>query len=398
VNTEHPQALVAVALDQRGVASAGGCVDLPAGVLLVDVPLRVVIPMHLFRVAPEGSYDVVSRLPLGSVLKAAPLVTAAWRELAACPQDPQRLWLDCTLDALFTHDGDPSDCHPGDDEGPLGAKLAARRGTLTMNGMACRDETSAGARASLDLLVGRLFGARSALLTGLPQLSGELARVLEMLELRSTLDVSRTSDPSRYLIDHRLLSATFPMARPEAVSLDGLGAPGLLARFVPAMAMQTDLVVGTHGFTLRLGTAARLAFARGSMLPRGAPADTAGFLVTLFSAATLDDHGTTLSGCAALDALVCDDVTEPRGCLLAACTAGLGALAHNLDAGFAALDGDGVDLVLWGTVPVVDTNRDGLADALGALANEPGIWSGEVRGRGGPSTLAGTWTATRAFR
>jgi hypothetical protein len=165
---------------------------------------------------------------------------------------------------------------------------------------------------------------------------------------------------------------------------------------VSAVRKENDnLELGTHGFTLRLGTTARLAFTRSSLASQGAPADPGAFVAALFAGATRNDNGTTVTGCAALDALLCPDVGEARGCLLAACAAGLIALQHNLDAGFAAMDGEDIDFVLQGTVPVIDTDGDGAADTLGRADGDPGLWSGEVRGRGGPGPVTGTWTATR---
>src|SRR5205823_5320040 len=102
-------------------------------------------------------------------------------------------------------------------------------------------------------------------------------------------------------------------------------------------------------------------------------------------------------GCPALDSVLCPDVGEPPGCLVTACMDGLAALARHLNAGFQAIDGDDLDLTLAGSVPVLDTDGDRQADALGMLAGSPpGIWSGDVRGRGGASLLAGIWTAVRS--
>ena len=84
VNTEQAHQLVALGLDARGVARASGCVDLPGALLLVDVPLRVVIPMHLFRASPEGRYDVTSQLTLRSALTSASQVIDAWKEPGRC--------------------------------------------------------------------------------------------------------------------------------------------------------------------------------------------------------------------------------------------------------------------------------------------------------------------------
>jgi hypothetical protein len=399
VATEEAHQLVAVGLDAAGVARASGCVDLPRSLLLVDVPLRVVVPMHLFRPSPEGSYDVVSHVQLRPGLASAPAVIEAWREPGLCPLDPARLWLDCTIDALRTTDTDPSDCKPTDDEGELGLKLAARRGLpLTVPaGGRCKDRMDGAGRPSLDALVGGLFPTpRPALLDGLAGLGAEAAQLLESVELRSVLDVTRTSTRAQYQVSHRLLSATFPLTTSTRIDLVGIGVPSLEARFVPALTRKSDLELSPHGFTLRLGSTARLAFGRGSLVPRGGPADTGAFVTTLFGLASRNEGGTILTGCAALDGLLCADLGQAAGCALAACTEGLATLRQRLDAGFAAMDGDDLDFVLGGLAPLVDSDGDGQVDSLGGSIG--GSWSGEVRGRGGPSPVSGSWSALRAER
>jgi hypothetical protein len=399
VSTEAAHPLVALGLDAGGAVRASGCVDLPASSLLVDVPLRVVVPMHLHRVSPTGQYDVLSQLQLRPGLASAQLVIDAWKEPGLCPQDPARLWLDCTIDALKTSDTDPLDCRPGDDEGDFGAKLAARRGVLLpMSPMSrCRDKLDQAGHVSLDTLAAELFPMPSPpLVQGLPALSDEAAHLLQALELRSTLSIEDTSTAGRYLVDHRLTGASFPMAHPANIDLVGIGAPALEARFVTATTRDTDLELGTHGFTLRLGSTARVAFGQASLATRGGPPDLNDFVTALFGLAARNDNGTILTGCAALDGLLCADLGEPRGCLATACSDGLATLRRRLDAGFAAMDGDDLDFVLGGTAPVIDSDGDGQADRLGG--SPVGLWSGEVRGRGGPSLLTGTWTAVRAPR
>jgi hypothetical protein len=168
----------------------------------------------------------------------------------------------------------------------------------------------------------------------------------------------------------------------------------LEARFVIATTREGELELGTHGFTLRLGSTARVAFGQASLASRGGPADVGEFVTALFGLAARNDSGTILTGCAALDGLLCADLGEPRGCLATACSDGLATLRRRLDAGFNAMDGDDLDFVLGGTAPVIDSDGDGEADGLGGATE--GLWSGEVRGRGGPSLLTGTWTAVRA--
>jgi hypothetical protein len=402
VNTETDHAAAAVGLDATGAARAVGCVDVPGALLVVETPVRVVVPLHLTRVGPAGRYQATSHLLFRAPPPGAAMVADAWGDLGLCPMDPARLWLDCILDALRTDPAtDPSDCRPGADEGPLGLKLAQRRGVLLPVPAAgrCRDRVDGAGRPSHEALVDGLFPAqRPPLLATLGGLASESRSLLDNIQLDSTLVIAPTSTPDRYQIDHRLSSIEFPLAaRRAVVDLARMGAPVIGARFVAGNARGNDLAVASHGFTLRLGSAAWLAFAEASLRPRGGGSDLATFSNALFGLASRDDRGTPLTGCAALDALLCTDVGEPRGCLVAACTDGLAALGRRLAAGFEALDGDGIDLVLGGSVPVLDRDGDGRVDALGmvnqAASSTPGLWSGEVRGRGGGSAFTGIWTA-----
>ena len=92
-------------------------------------------------------------------------------------------------------------------------------------------------------------------------------------------------------------------------------------------------MIGSHGFTLRLGTAARAAFGPLALVPRGLPADVPSFVSALFSLA--QTPGGTATGCAALDGVVCPAAARPAGCVMSACLTGLGALAGKLDGAFA---------------------------------------------------------------
>jgi hypothetical protein len=400
VITTKNHAAVAVGLDATGTARAAGCVDVSGSILVVEAPVRVLLPVHLLRLDPAGRYAATSHLIFPTPPAGATQIGEAWGDFALCPRDPARLWLDCTIDALHTDASDPSDCRPAADEGLVGNKLLQRRGVpLAMPpGGRCRDKMDGAGRPSHEALVDALFPAeRPPLLAGLGALAGEARLLLDSVQLQSTLMVTPTSTLNRYQIQHQLSTVEFPRsARRVVVDLGQMGAPVIAARFVPGT-LGTDLAVGSHSFTLRLGMAAWQAFTVACLRPRGAGGDVASFTAAVFGLAARDDHGTALTGCAALDAALCPDVGEARGCLMAACTEGLAALGRRLVAGFDALDGDGLDLVLGGTVPVLDRNGDGRTDALGMVtpsgASAPGLWSGEVRGRGGSSTFTGIWTA-----
>ena len=407
INTEDSHAVVGLAINAAGQVRGGGCVDLPGTALVLLDPVRVILPMRIFRASPEGTFNVTSHLHFRPALRAATTLADAWKELSECPMDPSRLWLDCTVDALRTDRmTDPLDCRPADDEGPLGLKLAMRRGVRlpTPATGRCRDRIDSAGRPSLEMLVDGLFPAgRPGVLGALPPLAAEARQLLDALKIHSVLIIRRSSAADRYLVDHTLVAAEFPAAAEATViDLRPLGVPVLDARFVTGTARLDELHIANHGFTLRLGSAARAAFARASLRPRGLTGEGAAAIPALVSGlyglASRVDRGAPLTGCAALDSLVCADVGESRGCLMTACSEGTEALARRLDEGFDALDGDDVDLLLGGSAAILDPNNDRRADSLGMLnvpTSPPGLWSGEVRARDGNSAFTGVWAGQR---
>jgi hypothetical protein len=403
VSAEDQHAIVGQGLDQAGVVQVDGCVDLPGRVVLAQETVRVVLPLRPLRASPAGSYRATSFFQFRQTPKAVEALGATWKELATCPSEPGRLWLDCTVDALgpATAD-DPHDCRPSTaDEAAFDGRLAARRGLpLALAGSRCRGETDGAGRPSLEKQMEQLFVRAGTAVAPLPAIAREADNLLKgSFKIHSSLVVTRTSEPNRYQIDHRLdaLELT-PMAEPVAVDLLALALPGRTARFVNATAEGSLLQIAEHGFSVRLGTGARIAFEKGSLSRRGFPASIGGFVTAVFGAASHQDRGMTFNGCFALAALVCPLMSEPEGCLAPACLTGLTALGRRLEAAFAAVDGDELDLVLEGAAPIVDRDGDRRAEALGLLltGNEaPGVWTGQVRPRGERAPLTGAWTADR---
>jgi len=167
---------------------------------------------------------------------------------------------------------------------------------------------------------------------------------------------------------------------------------------VKATLSGSELQIPSHGFTWRLGTAARTALGQANLVARGAPPTPAAFVSALFALARHADGGSFVTGCSALDATICADVGEGRGCMARACSDGLGTLARRLDAGFGQLDGDDLDLLLAGSALLADTDNDRKAEAIGRPARSGegvGQWSAELRTRAGVTSSSSSWTAER---
>ena len=409
-------AVVGLGMDSANIARIGGCVDVLGASLLESQAIQATLFMdHLFPV-PLGSYQAVSSFEFAAPLSATVAIQSAWQQWTRCPLDPARLWLDCTIDALVSDSvTDPNDCIPVPGaEGMLGDVIFARRGTTvaplkgTVVGTtdtACHDRTDSAGRTSLEVTVDALFNPSRARLTStkLGALPSEIETILDSVRLDSGLTVTEAGTTNSYFISHGLTGLTFPDAPvPNSFKTSALGLPVTTASWILATLKRDQITIPEHGFTLRLGTSARYAFEASSLMPRGA--QNASALVNfVFGLAQLNDRGTVLTGCAALDAAVCDGVNQPRSCVMSACQVGLDALASRLAGAFGALDGDGLDFFLSGLAPVVDLNGDGQVDALGIAGAAgavgggpgPGLWSAEIRGSAGSSVTYGSWSASR---
>jgi hypothetical protein len=406
-------AVVGLGQDGAGVVRIGGCVDVPGTALPDDVTIRALLFMdHLFP-ALSGTYRVSSDFQLDSTQSAVKTIRTVWQQWARCPLDPARLWLDCTIAAMGpTSTG--KRCVPvAGAVGDLGDRLLARRGTVvaplagTLAGAAdtpCHADTDGDGNPSLDYAVDALFTSRRGQLqaANLGALPDEIAALSRGVHIDSQMKISQAADPNSYWIEHQLLALTFPYAVP-VVAFDArtLGLPTTTASGILATFRADEIrLPSPHGFTLRLGTISRYAFEASSLRGRNVK-DTAGLVKAIVALAQGNDPADPLTGCDALDAVICDSEAQPRGCAIEACRLGLDALAEELAGAFASLDGDGLDFWLAGSAPVIDLDADGLADRLGmasdagGVAPGPGLWSAQVAARSGNYAVYGYWTAAR---
>jgi hypothetical protein len=405
VSTSVANAVIGRALDANGVAQALGCTDLPGSALVAGGVVQAALPLVASGPDPTGDYDATTTLQIAPALAAAASIGATWSDLTACPLDPAQRWLDCTIDALGPATAsDPLDCVPSSTpggDGALGDALGALRGAILAGGpdgapTACRGSKTASDAESVDAVVAGLFGSPlPAAFVHLAAAAEDAPHLFDELQLHSLLEVSAGATLTDVSVLHTLTSVTFVL--PDAMSdvpLQPLGLPTLTVS-TTGTAVDGTLTIAQHGFTARLGTAARVAFGTLGLGRRGLPTTSQALVAALAALAHTDDG--TLVGCAALDEVLCARVGQATGCLVSACAAGLEALAQRLDGSFTAADGTDLDLYLSGTAPLLDTHGDGLADRLGDLqaGAQAGAWSVDLRPRGGRRVLAGSWEAIR---
>jgi hypothetical protein len=401
VVTNGTHAVLGIAVDSSHKVMAQGCSDLFGTSLSSQQPMRVRLPLAWIYLSPVGTFNAVSQFSFAPPLAGTGVAHDAWKNLSNDGCDPARLWLDCTIDALGPSSvDDPLDCQPVlENDGPLAVRLSARRATTSLSGTCAADVDESGA-PSLDAEVYALFPADPLNALNLGTLPDEIDRDLSILTIQSTLTVTAVAPANTFNIVHELTAIDLPNAALDApITMTAVAAPGWKVAFAPGVVEGGELQISTdpapHGFTLGLGSAARFAFASSSLKRRlhagvNQPFDIRTFIETMTNLAILGENGTVLKGCDALDSLLCAEVSQARGCLQAACLAGLEALIGRLDSSFAALDGPSLDFSLSGSAPIVDRDGDGIADALGS--SQSGYWSGTFN----THPAVGTWTAERA--
>jgi hypothetical protein len=402
VVTSGVHAVMGVAVGKNNTEVARGCADVSGASLSPGQTLQVLLPLARTKSSPEGVYQAVSEFDFPTPLPGTVSARDVWRDLSNDACDPAQMWLDCTIDALSESSiEDPLDCQPvRGGEGRLGELLMARRGSK-LGTRTCADQQDNSGNPSLDAKTYALFPAVPLDAFHLPKLPDELTTALTHLTIESTLSVSATSLLDHFNIDHILTAIDLPNATTHSrIAMASLAPPVRKAAFVSGTSLGGQLLISPdvpHGFTLGLGAAARFTFAASSLAPRaGGIADVSAFVAALVKLATRKAGETMLTGCDALDALLCDDVGEQRDCVRTACLAGTDALTQRLDSSFTAMDGVGLDLFLSGSAPLVDSDSDRRADALGSITNR-GSWTNPsaIKSRKGNTSLYGTWTAKR---
>ncbi|MCE9579949.1 MAG: hypothetical protein K8W52_42925 [Deltaproteobacteria bacterium] len=295
-----------------------------------------------------------------------------WRTLA-CPSGAGQLALDWLIDAQSA-DG----ALDGTVAYPMGtaATLTARRGALGADG--CRAAIQGG-EPSLDAI------AEAAIARGpFPGAVARAALEVQRRGLFGDVAIGSTLAPlAAGSAHHHLVAATIGG---EDVALTTSARPVIDADLAVAQ-IGTDLALGTHAFTGRLGAAIGDGFARG-------PLHDAGLMVAGSLGAALVDAARdgNLTGCAALDHDVCAGAGLADGCVALACPATAAALDGALTAWWRQLDGDGLDLALAGHASAMDANGDLVLDAIG-----DGRWDVTLTlADGSSAATTGTWSSAIA--
>lgn len=415
IATDGSHAVAVQGETSDGTVVAARCVDLLGADLLAADPMRVPVRLQLLYPQPIGRYAVTSSFEFStsssefSALHGLSELRSTWQTLSTCgAMDPARMWLDCTFAALASSPAVPANCTPPAAlTDPLAQALLSRRGTL--GGSRCRAARDSQGRPSLEAMTDALFPTpRPRLLADLATLPDEAIAFASGLRIQSTLDISAATRGEGYTATHTLESLQLfkgSIQRP-AISMVDLAAPITRVEGIQVSCANGQFNLQTdHGFTLHLGTAVRHAFAQASLESRGGPGDVYALPQGIADLATFTQDGTALHGCAALDAVLCAQVSAQRGCVLNACQAGLKALSNTLGSSFSVLEGDELDfffLTAASSASLVDKNGDGIADGLGSTLNllsvtpsGPGLWSVELRSRSGIDSAYGSWTAER---
>ena len=372
------RAVLTRAVTADGRARASGCVEVPGSVLKADRVLALAVQLHDLAPLIQGTYklDTVVALPGGTSGAPSwprPLADALtpWRDLTDCKRDPAQILLDCVVDAMDT--ADPLDCVVANPSASAAA-IQAERGALTTG---CRGSYTVRATPSLEkLLQARMELKGKATLSALALVPASAQTQLASLTLSSTLTLTALSSAGKAVGRHELDSVTLgPSTSAVTFKASEIGLVNWSAYPVEASVSNTwTLKLGSHQLSLRPGLLAREALSRGVLKPAKLPEVSTTLVSLLLGLLQIDSGGKNLTGCEALETMVCDAARLGPKCLSQACQLGAAALAARLDQGFSALDKHAAaDLTLSGQVELKDEDGDLKIDRLGT-SKVPGVW------------------------
>ncbi len=371
------RAVASRASSADGTPLAAGCVEVPGSVLRADQVLSLSLDLRDLLPRIKGSYQLTTevRLPTGKVGSLSwprPLADALtpWGDLSDCKWDPAQALLDCLVDALDV--SDPLDCLV-DKPSAKALSIQNERGVVSSG---CRTGLTQRGTTSLEKqLHSRMELQDKSLLVSLAKVEADALTMLGDLKLLSTLELSTLDSDGAAVARHELKAVALGKSASQvSFKADEIGLTSLAAHPIKATVKSWQLSLAQHALSLSFGILARAALSDGILGPAKLPKKSAKLAGKLANLVQVSVSGKTLSGCSAIEELVCKAARLGAGCLGKACAEGLTAMAARLDHGFTQIDQHkAADLVLSGEVALTDNNKDLRADILGS-STAPGLW------------------------
>jgi hypothetical protein len=346
-------AILGRAEDASGHLIGQGCVDLPSALVPAGSTVDVPLPLSQVLASPIGSYAISTSIDVAPA--SSGVATSPWHALTACPLGLAQALLDATSDALASD--------------ALKTAIAGQRAPAS-GSAACRPSMN-GAATTLDSDLEALLTTTNAPATQLDAMVTALDGIVAKAQVASTLTVSAAGPDTltgEHILDE-IDTGLLPAGKFDPVAI---GLPIVDVKDVPVSFDHGKLVIGAHGFTLRLPALWLATFESGVVGPKFPtlmPPTTRGWLGLAVGAVT---HG-GMSGCAGIEDLICQKTAAPScsGNVAPACTTALDHLSGQLEAGFRTING--IDFTLSGQCTASDTDNDLLIDRL-----DSGTWTSPV--------------------
>jgi len=361
--------------DSEGRHLAWGCADIASMQLLPGATLRLGLTASDLGPDPSGVFQVNTTVEL--TLPQAESVTetlAPLTTLGRCPYDPLQRLLDCIVDAVSI-DG-ARDCVPESTD-PFATEMGVVRGRL--DGGDCRGPESESNNTALEALVWEAADATGlGHFAALASLADVVPSMVQTFRLRSRMTLVTDPQGSGYFLWHLLDKLDLPHYAPGTwIHLSHLG--GSLLEVISleadyAIGEPTLLSVPTHTMTLHPGWAALAAAQVHHLAPAGLPPDLADLIETMLQAIHHPGNSDPLTGCAAVDAHICDAVEGQTTCPADACVRGVALLLDLADQHWDNLPPPTQpDVTFAADIPLTDDDGDLTVSQLGS-GEEPVPW------------------------
>ena len=348
-----PYSIYARAEDAQGRLLAYGCVDIPETLLRTGLRPLVPVPVTAVMPSPLGTFglqlDLVTRAP-------SPDPYA----ILACPVGQGQLLLDGLLEAL------------GPMDAALANRVAASRSPLDAAG--CRVGTGALDERVHTILAAAPSGGQ------LQSAANDLVALRSAATVNTLLEVTAGSG-SQFQARHTLQSIRFTLGPTSTKQYSLSALPVIAANDLTLQQTGASLMVPPHVLTLQLPTWWGRAITDLALTPRGILQPPS----ALFAAAVNTASANALTGCAAVESVICGVVAAPcAGKLTSVCGAGRDSAAGRLAQALTSSP-PGFDLSWSMILHLEDPNGSLKAQKIGS-----GQVSGIAGGASGSSMLSGT--------